>query len=111
MGGKTIWISKRTDYATRAVLALALAGEERAVKLDELAERTAVPPSVLEQVMPALRTAGIVRSERGSHGGYRLNRQVMPFMFGLILGEYCIGAFWSAMSVVTGIRTYDFAPG
>src|SRR5436190_12054452 len=74
MGGKTIWISKRTDYATRAVLALALAGEERAVKLDELAKRTAVPPSVLEQVMPALRTAGIVRSERGSHGGYRLNR-------------------------------------
>jgi hypothetical protein len=35
----------------------------------------------------------------------------MPFMFGLILGEYIVGAFWSAMSVVTGIRTYDFAPG
>jgi hypothetical protein len=45
------------------------------------------------------------------YGGYRLNRHVMPFMFGLILGEYTIGAFWSAMSVVTGIRTYDFAPG
>jgi hypothetical protein len=45
------------------------------------------------------------------YGGYRLNRQVMPFMFGLILGEYIVGAFWSAMSVVTGIRTYDFAPG
>jgi hypothetical protein len=45
------------------------------------------------------------------YGGYRLNRQVMPFMFGLILGEYTVGAFWSAMSVVTGIRTYDFAPG
>jgi hypothetical protein len=45
------------------------------------------------------------------YGGYRLNRQVIPFMFGLILGEYTVGAFWSAMSVVTGIRTYDFAPG
>jgi hypothetical protein len=45
------------------------------------------------------------------YGGYKLNRQVMPFMFGLILGEYCVGAFWSALSVVTGIRTYDFAPG
>jgi hypothetical protein len=45
------------------------------------------------------------------YGGYKLNRQVMPFMFGLILGEYCVGAFWSATSVVTGIRTYDFAPG
>jgi hypothetical protein len=45
------------------------------------------------------------------YGGYRLNRHVMPFMFGLILGEYTVGAFWSAMSVITGIRTYDFAPG
>jgi Rrf2 family protein len=33
-----------------------------------------VPASVLEQVMPALRSAGIVRSERGAHGGYRLNK-------------------------------------
>jgi Rrf2 family protein len=30
---------------------------------------------VLEQVMPALRTAGIVRSERGPTGGYRLNKR------------------------------------
>src|SRR5919197_980121 len=69
-----MWISKRTDYATRAVLALALASEEGLVNVEELARRIAVPSSVLEQVMPALRTAGIVRSERGAHGGYRLNR-------------------------------------
>src|SRR5712691_5815805 len=69
-----MWISKRTDYATRAVLVLALEGDERAMKLEELARRTAVPQSVLEQVMPVLRTAGIVRSERGARGGYRLNR-------------------------------------
>jgi Rrf2 family cysteine metabolism transcriptional repressor len=69
-----MWISKRTDYATRAVLALTLAGDERPVSVEELARRTAVPASVLEQVMPALRTAGIVRSERGARGGYRLNR-------------------------------------
>lgn len=45
------------------------------------------------------------------YGGHKLNRQMMPFMFGLILGEYTVGAFWSVMSVVTGMRTYDFAPG
>src|SRR5262245_30353327 len=69
-----MWISKRTDYATRAVLALSLAEDGPPMKLEELARRTAVPESVLEQVMPTMRTAGIVRSERGVHGGYRLNR-------------------------------------
>lgn len=69
-----MWISKRTDYATRAVLTLALAGGKEPIKLEELARRTAVPQSVLEQIMPTLRTAGVVRSERGIHGGYRLNR-------------------------------------
>jgi Rrf2 family protein len=69
-----MWVSRRTDYATRAVLALTLEGGGP-LKLDQLARRTAVPLSVLEQVMPALRTAGIVRSERGPTGGYRLNKR------------------------------------
>jgi Rrf2 family transcriptional regulator, cysteine metabolism repressor len=69
-----MWVSRRTDYATRAVLALTLEGGGP-LKLDDLARRTAVPQSVLEQVMPALRTAGIVRSERGPAGGYRLNKR------------------------------------
>ena len=67
-----MWISRRTDYATRAVLALTLA-EGGPMKLEELARRTATPRSVLEQLMPTLRIAGIVRSERGPSGGYRLN--------------------------------------
>ena len=69
-----MWVSRRTDYATRAVLALTLEGGGP-LKLDELARRTAVPQSVLEQVMPTMRTAGIVRSERGPSGGYRLNKR------------------------------------
>ena len=69
-----MWVSRRTDYATRAVLALTLEGGGP-LKLDELARRTAVPQSVLEQVMPVMRSAGIVRSERGPAGGYRLNKE------------------------------------
>ncbi|HEY3051241.1 MAG TPA: Rrf2 family transcriptional regulator [Gaiellaceae bacterium] len=68
-----MWISRRTDYATRALLALALDGGG-SMKLEELAHRTGAPQSVLEQVMPVLRSAGIVRSERGPSGGYRLNK-------------------------------------
>ena len=68
-----VWISRRTDYATRALLAMALDGGG-SMKLEELARRTGAPQSVLEQVMPVLRSAGIVRSERGPAGGYRLNK-------------------------------------
>ncbi len=68
-----MWVSRRTDYATRAVLALAIA-DGGPLKLDELSEQTEAPRSVLEQVMPALRSAGIVRSVRGPGGGYTLNR-------------------------------------
>ena len=67
-----MWVSRRTDYATRALLALAIEGGGP-LKLEALARRTAVPQSVLEQVMPTMRTAGLVRSERGPAGGYRLN--------------------------------------
>ncbi len=69
-----MWITAKTDYATRAVLAMVLAGDGRhPMKLSDIAERTAVPPSYLEQIMSQLRGAGIVRSERGPSGGYRLN--------------------------------------
>jgi Rrf2 family transcriptional regulator, cysteine metabolism repressor len=68
-----MWISRRTDYATRALLALAL-DRNGSMKLEELAQRTGAPQSVLEQVMPAMRSAGLIRSERGPSGGYRLNK-------------------------------------
>jgi len=68
-----MWITRKTDYATRAVLALALARDGGALKMSDIAERTHVPPSLLVQIMTQLRGAGIVRSERGPQGGYRLN--------------------------------------
>lgn len=51
------------------------------------------------------------------YGGYQMNRKAMPFMFGIILGEYGIGAFWSLLSLFLNhgrfinVRTYDFCPG
>jgi Rrf2 family protein len=67
-----MWISRKTDYATRAVLALAIADGET-LKSHEIAVRTHIPPSFLEQIMAQLRGAGLVRSVRGPAGGYKLN--------------------------------------
>ena len=44
-------------------------------------------------------------------GGFKLYRRSLPFAFGIIIGEYGVGAFWSAMSVILHQHMYDFAPG
>ena len=80
-----MWINRRTDYATRAVLALALLDDGQPHKLQELAERTATPVTVLEQLLPQLRAAGIVRSERGPAGGYRLNHRPADITLGRVV--------------------------
>ena len=41
-----MWVSRRTDYATRAVLALAIA-DGGPLKLEELSEQTEAPRSVI----------------------------------------------------------------
>jgi Rrf2 family protein len=80
-----MWITRRTDYATRAVLALALVDDERPRKIQEIATATSTPVSVLEQLMPQLRGAGIVRSERGPGGGYRLNHAPADITLGRVV--------------------------
>jgi Rrf2 family protein len=80
-----MWITRRTDYATRAVLALALATDDRSHKIHEIATATSTPVSVLEQLMPQLRGAGIVRSERGPSGGYRLNHDPAEITLGRVV--------------------------
>jgi Rrf2 family protein len=80
-----MWITAKTDYATRAVLALVMAGEGHSLKLAEIAERTAVPASYLEQIMTQLRGAGIVRSVRGPLGGYRLNHHPNEITLGRVV--------------------------
>lgn len=44
-------------------------------------------------------------------GGLRIYRRLLPVVFGVILGEYMVGAFWSVISVILRVHTYDFAPG
>lgn len=44
-------------------------------------------------------------------GGYRWYRVLVAFMCGVLLGEYAVGAFWSAASVILRADTYDFSPG
>lgn len=69
-------ISTRGDYACRALLSLALrAGDDLGpTSVRDIAERTGLPQPYLEQILLALKGAGLVRSKRGVGGGYLLNR-------------------------------------
>jgi Rrf2 family protein len=77
-------LSTRGDYATRALLELALV-EGRALSVHELAERTRISPKYLEQIMMRLRTANILRSHRGANGGYELARPASDISIGEVV--------------------------
>lgn len=69
-------VSTRGDYASRALLSLALHGEsEGPTTVRDIAERTGLPQPYLEQILLALKGAGLVRSKRGVGGGYILARE------------------------------------
>lgn len=67
-------VSTRGDYACRALLSLALHPEEAPTSVRDIAERTGLPQPYLEQILLALKGAGLVRSKRGVGGGYVLAR-------------------------------------
>ena len=65
--------SKKSRYGIRALICLALSNENERVALNTIAEKSEVSMQYLEQIFAALRRAGIVRSVKGSQGGYFLN--------------------------------------
>ena len=67
-------VSTRGDYASRALLSLALHGAGTPTSVRDIAERTGLPQPYLEQILLALKGAGLVRSKRGVGGGYVLAR-------------------------------------
>ena len=64
-------VSQRTEYGIRAMIALARDFDD-VVSIKELAEREGIPETFLEQIMSDLRRAGLLKSIRGPHGGFRL---------------------------------------
>lgn len=68
-------ISKKADYALRAMAILAALPPDRSMQAWELADSGDIPTKFLEQILLTLRRAGLLSSKRGVGGGYRLNRE------------------------------------
>lgn len=67
-------ISAKGDYAVRAVVELATLEDEWPVKAETLAAAQRIPPKFLLNILFELKHAGIVASQRGNEGGFRLGR-------------------------------------
>jgi len=65
-------VTAKADYAVRAVIELADSAQDSPRKVDEVAQAQSIPVSFLENILTQLRSAGVVRSQRGPEGGYWL---------------------------------------
>ena len=67
-------LSRKCDYALRAVIYLARISQERYGRVSEIAKAKDIPQAFLAQILPQLANRGVVKSQQGAHGGYALAR-------------------------------------
>ncbi|THJ22107.1 MAG: Rrf2 family transcriptional regulator [Nitrospira sp. CG24E] len=65
-------LSKKSEYGLRALLELTLFHGKATLQRHHIAERQHIPVEFLEQILLALKRAGLVTSRRGMNGGYAL---------------------------------------
>jgi len=68
-------LSKKTEYALKALIYAARHPEGTTFQIKELADRNGIPKKFLELILLELKNAGIVQSRRGVGGGYLLARR------------------------------------
>ena len=78
-------ISAKSRYALRLMLALAMQEEGVNLSVKSVAEQQGISEKYLEQIIPLLTRAGMVRSVRGAKGGYHLTRDPEDYTVGAIL--------------------------
>jgi len=66
-------VSQRTEYGIRAMISLAGRYNDGPSSIKEIASGEGIPVAFLEQIMAELRRGGIVESQRGVNGGYKLS--------------------------------------
>lgn len=81
-------LNARERYAVTAMLDLALSASNRTdapCSVGQLALRQDLPRTYMEQLFAVLRRNGLVRSVRGTAGGYRLSREASDISIGEVL--------------------------
>jgi len=66
----------KAEYGVRLLVELGRQGSQSPVSLKAIADAEGLPLAYLERIVALLKKAGLVESQRGAHGGYRLARPV-----------------------------------
>jgi Rrf2 family protein len=66
-------VSAKSDYALRALIEMAGRTDSTPVSAEELGRRQEIPHGFLQAILADLRRAGVVVSQRGQSGGWRLS--------------------------------------
>ena len=67
-------VSAKSDYALRALIEMAGRTDGAPVSAEELGRLQEIPHGFLQAILADLRRSGVVVSQRGQSGGWRLNR-------------------------------------
>ncbi len=94
-----MYVSARTDYAVRAMLAVTVE-HPRLVKAASLAAVQGIPLSFLQGILLDLRRAGLLHNHRGVDGGYALARPSTVITVGDV-----VRAVGGALATVRGLPT------
>lgn len=78
-------ISTKGRYALRIMLDLAQNSKGEYIPLKDISSRQGITIKYMEQIVPMLTRAGMVRSLRGNNGGYMLSREPEEYTIGEIL--------------------------
>jgi Rrf2 family protein len=81
-------VSKKTDYALRALFTLVDHFGGAPIPIRELARRNDVPKRFLEQIMLQLKAQGWVSSEAGIRGGYVLAKSPAKITMGEVVRHF-----------------------
>lgn len=78
-------ITKKGEYALKALLALAAAYGERSLNLRQISRQESISYKFLEQIMILLKKNGFVTSTQGKFGGYSLTHSPKQITLGQVI--------------------------
>ena len=100
-------ISKKCQYALRAVFELVWHNNGRPLKTSEIAKAQQISPGFLEIILNELKHGGFVESKRGNEGGYMLAREIDDITV-LEIMEYIQGPISVAPDTTIGNKNKNY---